>query len=192
MPRKVGRPKKQKTAQKRRRFTRARKFGRRVSRSRFGRKIAKHKKSLMTTVLGLVPALQSVQLLSENQVNAETTTSGKLKAIANGVFGSIFNFNPFQDVAKAHFNPQIEGAFNKWSVTNVGLIVGGMIGKHFGLKHASKIRNVGASAIVPSIIFGILGRGNQVASSVFDNPLATQSAPLTTTTTSHLLESPKL
>ncbi len=178
--RRRGRPR---TVQKRRsRRSRVKRKLRRAS-SRLRRSAKKHKKSLMTTVLGLVPALQSVQLLSENQVNVETTTTGKLKAIVNGVFGSIFNFNPFNDVAKAHFNPQIEGAFNKWSVTNIALILGGLAGQKFGLKHASKIRNVGAAAIVPSVIFGILGRGNQISSSVFDNPIATNPIATTTTTT---------
>ncbi len=123
----------------------------------------------MATVLGIIPAVQTAQLLSENQVRGATGNSQKLKAIANGITGSTFNINFFDDAPKAHFNPSLEGAFNQWSLTNVALIVAGTVAKHFKIKHGARIRSVGTASLVPSIIGGVLGKNNTVERSSFES-----------------------
>lgn len=170
---KVGRPK-LKTKQKKR--SRLSRIKRRVSRSRVGRSIIKHKKTLTTTLINFVPVVQSVQLLSENQVAQATTNEQKLKAMANAILGSTFDINLFSDAPQAHFNPSIEGAFNKWSITNVGLIISGMIAQKFKLKHASKIKRVGSVSLIPSVIAGILGKKNTEKANTFNTTINVSSS----------------
>ncbi len=170
---KVGRPKlKTKTRRTplRRRFTRkVRSTGKRKKGAK------KHKKSLVTTVLAFVPILQGLQLLSENQVAQATTNEQKFKAFANAITGSLFDINFFKDAPEAHFNPSLEGGMNRWTFTNIGLIIGGMVGQHFKIKHASKLKNVGSASLIVSIITGVLGKKNNIKKSVFENPITVTS-----------------
>ena len=171
---KRGRPK---TVQKQKKKSRVKRFIGGVKRrsSSVKKKIIKHKKSLSSTILSFVPILQGVQLLSENQVSQETTNENKFKALLNGITGSFFDINLFPDVAQAHFNPKIGGALNRWTFTNIGLMLGGIIGQHFKIKHSAKLKNVGASSLLVSIFAGIMGKRNTEKASVFSNPLSTQS-----------------
>ena len=112
---KRGRPKKQKTVQKRR--SRLSRIKRKVSRSRVGKKIAKHKKGIVATITAFVPVIQSLQLISANQTKQATGNTEKGKALINAIFGSTVDWNPFPDAPQAHFNPSIEGGINHWSIT---------------------------------------------------------------------------
>lgn len=135
--------------------------------SKAKRKTKKHAKSLTTTIMTIVPVVQSVQLLSHNQVSQASTTEGKLKAIVNSIGGSLFDVNLFADAPKAHFNPSIEGAFNQWSVANTVMIVGGMVAQKFKLKHANKIKRTGQISLIPSILAGVLGKNNTQKTDTF-------------------------
>ena len=167
---KVGRPKT--VTKKRSRFSRIK---RRVSRSRVGRSFTKHKKSISTTIINFIPVIQSVQLISENQVSQATTNEMRFKGAINGLLGSTFDINPFSDAPQAHYNPSIEGAFNKWSITNIGLILGGMVAQKFKLKHANKLKRIGTVSLIPSVIAGILGKNNQTKKDTFNNSISISS-----------------
>jgi len=169
--RKVGRPR---TVTKRKRSRVSRfKTGVRRRASSVKKRIVKHKKSLSSTIIGIIPVVQSVQLLSENQVKGASGNEQKMKAVINGITGSTFDINLFDDAPKAHFNPSIEGAFNKWTITNAGLIIGGMVAQKFKLKHANKIKRVGTVALIPSLIAGILGKNNTEEKQTFNTTILT-------------------
>ena len=100
-------------------ITKVRRVGRNAK-----KRVSKSKKSIVTQVTNFLPVVESVQLLSANQVTqAGDSMEQKAKAVMNSITGSLFDFNFFGDAPKAHFNPSIEGAFNQWSVANAGAIV---------------------------------------------------------------------
>lgn len=137
--------------------TRVRRIGSRVKRS-----AGKRKQSIWSMVENVVIGGSAINLLSQNQVNAVTTNdlTTKVKAMANGVLGSIININPFSDAPQAHFHPKLEGAFNQWTTTYAFAWIGGAIGKKFKLRGASKIHSVGKKGLPASIMAGIMGYGN--------------------------------
>jgi len=140
-----------------RRFKKAR---RRVARSKFGRHVKKHGKSIESTIISLLGITIPVSLLSENQVKQATGLEQKFKAIVNGVTGSIFNINIFDDAPKAHYHPSLEGAFNMWSFSSAGAIIAGNIAGRFGIKGAKRIENGGKKLLLPSVLGGVFGFKN--------------------------------
>ena len=126
-------------------------------------KTKKHGKSIIGMITWAVPITSSLQLLSHNQVAslpANASVEQKFKAMANGLTGSIFNFNAFSDAPKANYHPSIEGAFNQWSFLAVGSIVAGQIGKKLKIKKSGHLSNLGNKLLFPAVMSGVFGLKN--------------------------------
>lgn len=159
---KRGRPRTKQVTRRRSRFSRVKRVARRA-RTRVVRVAKKRGKSIVTTVINFIPAVATVQLLSFNQLEAlpsTASTGDKLKTISNGVTGSIFDFNLFNDVPKAHLHFDIEGAFNTWSFIGVGSWIAGMVGQRVGLPRAGTLKSFGKKLVIPAVIAGSLGLKN--------------------------------
>ena len=108
--------------------------------------------------------IASVQLLSHNQISALPARSSygeKIKAMVNGVFGSVFDFNIFPSpTPQAHVNFDIEGAFNQYTAISLGTMIAGFIGQKLGIKKAGTLKRFGSRTILPVLIAGTLGKKN--------------------------------
>lgn len=145
----------------------------RRARSRVRRGTKKHGKSIMTTITGIIPSVAVVQLLTHNQLSAlgsNASMGDKAKTIINGLTGSIFDFNIFDDVPKAHFKFDIEGIFNQWTAIAVGTWIGGAVGKKFGLPKSSILSSFGKKLLMPSLLSGSLGKSNNTSGSGLSSP----------------------
>lgn len=185
---KRGRPRTKTVTKRRSRFSRVRRVARRT-RTRLVRIGKKRGKSIITVITGVIPAVASVQLLSFNQLEelgANASTGDKLKTISNGVTGSIFDFNLFNDVPKAHLHFDIEGAFNTWSAIGAGSWIAGIVGQRFGLPRSSLLKSFGKKLIIPAVIAGALGlKNNNPSGGGRNSPFLSQSSHNTVQQTFH-------
>lgn len=156
-----GRPRKQKTKSRRRRLgirKRVRHFG-----SRIKHRVKKKARTIENIITSIYAPVASIQLLSHNQVSALPTGSGygmKIKAMVNGVTGSLLDFNVFADAPQAHVHFDIEGVFNQYTAISIGAMIAGFAGKALGVKKASTLTRFGSRTLLPVMISGALGKKN--------------------------------
>ena len=113
----------------------------------------------------ILPPLVFVQQLTSKDtavIDSQPTTTGRLKTIVNDITGRVTGFNIFQDVPRFQQTMNPSGIWNQYTATGVGALIAGevinRVGSSMKIPKVSsggkKIRNIGASVIIPAKVGG--------------------------------------